>query len=278
MKRRSEEATSRPPQLPRRLRPSAVASRGTRHSISDRGSVGLRTRLRSAVSEMLSWRRTRAARARGSAVAHFDADRVPAAVLLSGRPDSRDRYCWLNSSAMLAVAGLRSRASRMISVRPPLSSVRSRSATTLTRSSFADRRRPAIRRRRSAAAGASALPAGRGRRGTETAPASARAAAAWRCAVDGLALAVDADRVDEHLALANQLLHVADAGACWTCRCRPKSAGAPSSDSVPRCASGIASAMASYIAVPPFGDDAAERARQQLPIATSIPAGAPDSC
>ncbi len=38
---------------------------------------------------------------------------------------------------MLAVAGLRSRASRTISVRPPLSSVMSRSATTFTRSSLA---------------------------------------------------------------------------------------------------------------------------------------------
>ena len=32
----------------------------------------------------------------------------------------------------------------------------------------------------------------------------------------------------------------------------------------PCCASGIASATASYIAVPPFGDHPAERARQQL--------------
>ena len=32
LKRSSDEATSRPPQLPRRLSPSAVASRGTRHS------------------------------------------------------------------------------------------------------------------------------------------------------------------------------------------------------------------------------------------------------
>ena len=39
MKRRSEEATSRPPQLPRRLRPSAVARRGTRHSMRLRIAV-----------------------------------------------------------------------------------------------------------------------------------------------------------------------------------------------------------------------------------------------
>ena len=71
LKSSSDEATSRPPQLPRRLRPSAVASRGTRHS---------------SVRDGLSSRRTppRAhAIARGSA--HFDADRVPAAVLLPGR-------------------------------------------------------------------------------------------------------------------------------------------------------------------------------------------------
>ena len=41
----------------------------------------------------------------------------------------------LSSSAMPAVAGSRSRGSRTISVRPPLSSVMSRSAATLTRSS-----------------------------------------------------------------------------------------------------------------------------------------------
>src|SRR4029077_826573 len=43
---------------------------------------------------------------------------------------------------MLAVDGFRSRGSRMISVRPPLSSVMSRSATTLTRSSGLLRTRP----------------------------------------------------------------------------------------------------------------------------------------
>ena len=70
-----------------------------------------------------------------AAVAHLDADRVPAAVLHAGATRSRGRYCFDNSSAMPAVAGSRSRAVRTISVRPPLSSVMSRSAATLTRSS-----------------------------------------------------------------------------------------------------------------------------------------------
>src|SRR5580765_4375879 len=43
---------------------------------------------------------------------------------------------------MLAVDGLRSRASRMISVRPPLSSVMSRRAVTLTRSLSPERDHP----------------------------------------------------------------------------------------------------------------------------------------
>src|SRR5688500_7226366 len=42
------------------------------------------------------------------------------------------KYCLLNSSAMPAVAESRSRAERMISVRPPLSSVMLRSASSST--------------------------------------------------------------------------------------------------------------------------------------------------
>src|SRR6187401_984633 len=44
------------------------------------------------------------------------------------------KYWRLSSSAMPAVAGSRSRADTMISVRPPLSSVMRRSRSTLTRS------------------------------------------------------------------------------------------------------------------------------------------------
>src|SRR5689334_10812777 len=65
----SDDATSSPPQLPRRLRPSAVARTGTRHC-----NVG---RLTGYVSP--------AGADAVVAVAQLDADRVPAAVLLAVR-------------------------------------------------------------------------------------------------------------------------------------------------------------------------------------------------
>src|SRR5216684_3614355 len=87
-KNTSDEATSRPPQLPRRLRPSAVASTCTRHSIADRG-----LRIADWIADWIAdcdWRSAILARdvpaARADAVIavpHFDADGVPAAVFLA---------------------------------------------------------------------------------------------------------------------------------------------------------------------------------------------------
>src|SRR5262245_14149758 len=91
-KRKNEEATSRPPQLPRRLRPSAVASKCTRHSISDCGSrisdwiadCDPQSEIRNPKCLAGDVAATGAHPVR--AVAHFHPDRMPATVLASERP------------------------------------------------------------------------------------------------------------------------------------------------------------------------------------------------
>ena len=177
----------------------------------------------------------------------------------------------LNSSAMLAVAGLRSRASRTISVRPPLSSVMSRSAADVhavvaaaracrrLRSGPRDRRhgrRHRGNRRRSAGGNGNGIGSGGGCGGGGARV--VRRSPRRRCrprtpALRSRGSAVSARGCSSARGIVAVRDHQQRLLPVW-----------------PVCASGTASATASYIAVPPFGvrrpsaRDSAARSRRPV--------------
>ena len=173
----------------------------------------------------------------------------------------------LSSSAMEAVAGLRSRPSRITSVRPPLSSVMSRKRGDVD-AIVAGSDAPA--RRCCAVAGSAETGAGRpgtgkgsgnGSRGggwwrrDETWAGRCRRRCRWR---------TPALRSRESAASARE---------CWsgsTCRCRPRSPRAPSCGTGRPAPAGTASATASYIAVPPFGERRSSARLRQPPVARPV--------
>ena len=213
------EATSRPPQLPRRLRPSAVASTGTRHS----SFADISPSRADAVG----------------AIAELDADRVPAAVFLSAR---RIAEVVLLAQLVGDAGGRRIEIARIaddlgaaaavvghVAQRHDVDAIVVQTAASTSAAA------PATAPRRAAGAGRSAAcrrtDRAPGKRHVATAPEPAARGGGWR---DGrFAFAVDPDRVDQHFGLANLRLELADRRSRSTCRCRPRSRAAPSSGSVP---------------------------------------------
>src|SRR5947209_2113582 len=186
------DATASPPKPPSRLRPSATASKGTRHSISARDVT--------------------AARAHAVvAVPHFDTDRVPAPVFLSA--------CLISEVILLAqlVGDARRRRIEIACVADDLGTPTAVIGHLAQRDDV-DSVVAACAARPPARAAAATAP--RRRKRPPSSPAAGRKRhrnrnrrARRRTIRVRFLLAVDANRVDEHFALTNLLLQRADVGS-----------------------------------------------------------------